>query len=170
MACSLVIKSMDKEKLTKFTLDFLRKQKIAFVSTSSRHGDPQVAMVYCAVDDDFTFNFIATSGSRKIKNIKSNPHVAIAVGSVEDLITVQCGGHAEILDYGDVDIRRGGEIIHKVMSQSGLTNSPEWPILLSFPKTELSIFTVKPQWMSLLDLNYRKDPEIYAHEYQIVLP
>ncbi|MBI2064736.1 MAG: pyridoxamine 5'-phosphate oxidase family protein [Candidatus Yanofskybacteria bacterium] len=168
-ACA-ISNGMDKQKLTKFSLDFLRKQKIAFVSTVSAQGDPQVAMIYCAVDDDFTFNFITTSGSRKFQNIKNNPHVAIAVGSPEDLITIQCGGHAVLVDYGNTDVRRGGEIIHKVMSQAGLTNSPEWPVLLSFPKTELGLFTVKPDWMVLLDLNYKKDPDNYAHEYQVVLP
>ena len=122
------------------------------------------------MDDDFTFNFVTTAASRKFKNIKSNPHVSIAIGSANDLITVQCGGHAEVLDYKDSAIRRAGKIIQRVMSQANLTDSPEWPVLLSFPKSELGVFIVKPQWMVLLYLNYKKDPKVYAHNYQIVLP
>jgi len=40
-----LLKNMKKDELRKFTLDFIKKQQVAFVATASRQGDPQVAMI-----------------------------------------------------------------------------------------------------------------------------
>lgn len=159
----------DHSKIKKLALKFLKDHKSAVVATASRSGEPQAATVFYAIDDDFTFNFITDSKSRKFKNLKENPHVAIVVGTGEDVRTIQCGGHAEVVEYLK-DTDRAERIIKKVHKNSTLHGAPPaLPILLN-PEVELGVFTVKPEWMTMLNLEYEKDPEGYKHEYYKVLP
>lgn len=156
-------------KTKKLALKFLKDHKTAVVATASRSGEPEAATVWYAIDDDFTFNFIADKESRKYKNLKENPHVAIVVGIGPDVMTIQCGGHADIIDYLK-DTDRAERIIRKVIDNTKLHgNLPALPVLMN-PDVELGVFTVKPEWMVMLNLEYEKDPEGYKHEYSKVLP
>ncbi len=159
----------DRGEIRKIALKFLKDHKTAVVATASRAGEPEAATLFYAIDDDFTFNFITDSKSRKFRNLKENPHVAIVVGTGEDIRTVQCGGHAETVDYlRDTD--RAEKIIKKVHANSKLHGAPPaLPVLIN-PDVELAVFIVKPEWMSMLNLEYEKDPEGYKHEYSKVLP
>ena len=161
--------SNEREKTKKLALKFLKDHKSAVVATASRSGEPQASTVFYAIDDDFTFNFITDNKSRKFKNLKENPHVAIVVGTGEDVRTIQCGGHADIINYlRDTD--KAEKIIKKVYANSNLHGTPPaLPVLIN-PNVELAVFTVKPEWMAMLNLEYEKDPEGYKHEYSKVLP
>src|SRR3990167_9696266 len=89
----------NKQKRRELALKVLKKHNIAIVATASRRGEPQASTLFYAIDDDFTFNFITDNKSRKWKNLKENPHVALVIGTGPDVMTVQCGGHVEIVDY-----------------------------------------------------------------------
>ena|SRR3989344_9660029 len=159
----------EREKTKKLALKFLKNHKSAVVATASRSGEPQASTVFYAIDDDFTFNFTTDTKSRKLKNLKENPHVAIVVGTGPDVMTIQCGGHVEIIDYLK-DTDRAEKIIRKVIDNSKLYgNPPALPVLMN-PDVELGVFIVKPEWMVMLNLEYEKDPEGYKHEYSKVLP
>ena len=161
--------SNEREKNKKLALKFLKNHKSAVVATASRSGEPQASTVFYAIDDDFTFNFTTDTKSRKLKNLKENPHVAIVVGTGPDVMTIQCGGHVEIIDYLK-DTDRAEKIIRKVIDNSKLYgNPPALPVLMN-PDVELGVFIVKPEWMVMLNLEYEKDPEGYKHEYSKVLP
>lgn len=157
------------KKAKRLALKYLKDHKTAVVATASKSGEPEAATVFYAINDDFTFNFITDSTSRKFKNLKENPHVAIVVGTGEDVITIQCGGHADIIDYAK-DAHRAGEVASKVLENSKLhSKPPALPIFLN-PYVETGVFIVKPLWMIMLNLEYEKDPEGYKHEYFKVLP
>lgn len=160
---------MTREEIRKLTLKFLREHKTAVLATATRQGEPQAATVFYYIDDDFTFNFVTDKKSRKFQNLKDNPHVAIVVGSGPDVMTVQCGGHAEIIDYGN-DTKTAEEIAKKVMKNSSLGGAPPGLPVLLYPLVELAYFKVKPEWMVLLNLEYQKHSESYQHDYHKVLP
>ncbi|MDO8496785.1 MAG: pyridoxamine 5'-phosphate oxidase family protein [bacterium] len=159
----------EREKTKKLALQFLREHKTAVVATASRSGEPEAATLFYAIDGDLTFNFITDSKGRKFKNLRENPHAAIVVGIGPDVMTIQCGGHAEIIDYLK-DTDRAEKVIRKVIDNSKLHgNPPALPVLMN-PDVELGVFIVKPEWMVMLNLEYEKDPEGYKHEYSKVLP
>lgn len=160
---------MTKEQIKKTVFEFLKDNKTAVIATATRQGDPQASTVFYAIDDDFTFNFIADNKSRKFKNLKDNPHIAIVVGAGPDVMTIQCGGHVEIIDYSK-DFNRAEKIIRKVLDNSKLHNEPPALPVLMNPNVELGIFIVKPTWMVMLNLEIKKDGEYYPHEYIKVLP
>lgn len=159
----------EREKNKKLALKFLRDHKTAVVATASRTGEPEAATLFYAVDDDFTFNFFADKESRKYKNLKENPHVAIVIGTGPDVMTVQCGGHAEIINYLK-DTDRAEKIIRKIITNTKLHGAPPALPVLMNPDLELAVFVVKPEWMTMLNLEYEKDPEGYKHEYYKILP
>ena len=159
----------NRKKTKELALKFLKDHKTAVVATASRSGEPEAATVFYAIDDDFTFNFITDSEGRKFKNLKENPHVAIVVGIGPDVMTVQCGGHARMIDYIK-DTNRAEKVIRKVYENSKLHGDPPvLPVLIN-PDVQLGVFTVKPAWMVMLNLEYEKDPEGFKHEYYKVLP
>ena len=150
-------------------LKFLKNNKTAVLATASRQGQPGAATVFYAIDDDFTFNFITDNRSRKWNNIKENPHVAIVVGTGPDVMTIQCGGHVEIIDNVR-DMEKAQEIIRRVIANSKLHGAPPALPVLMNPDVQLGVFKVKPEWMALLNLEINKDGEDYPHEYIKVLP
>lgn len=156
-------------KAKKFALKFLKDHKTAVVATASRSGEPQAATLFYAIDDDFTFYFITDKTSRKFKNLKENPHVAIVVGTGEDVRTVQCGGHVEIVDYLR-DTNRAEGIIRKVIENSKLHSEPSALPVLMNPNVEFGVFILKPSWMVILDLEIKKEGEKYLSDYLKVLP
>lgn len=159
----------DHKKVKRLALKFLRDHKTAVLATASRAGEPEAATIFYAIDDDFTFSFVTDKVSRKFKNLKENPHVAVVVGTGEDVRTVQCGGHIEIIDYLK-DTDRAEKIIRKVIENSKLhSEPPAWPVLIN-PSVELGVFTLKPSWMVLLDLEIQKNGEATPHDYLKVLP
>lgn len=161
--------NQDHKKAKSLALKFLKDHKTAVLATASRGGEPEAATVFYSIDDDFTFNFITDQTSRKYKNLKENPHVAVVVGTGEDVRTVQCGGHVEIIDYIK-DTNRAEKIIRRVLENSKLHNeSPAWPVLMN-PNVELGVFTLKPSWMVLLDLEIRTTGESMPHDYLKILP
>lgn len=159
----------ERQKIKRLAFKFLRDHKTAVVATASRSGEPEAATVFYAVDDDFTFNFITDKSSRKYKNLKENSHVAIVVGTGPDVMTIQCGGHADIVDYLK-DTDRAEKVIRKVINNANLRGSPPALPVLMNPDVELGVYTVKPEWMIMLNLEYKKDPEGYKSEYHKILP
>ena len=157
------------KKTKELALKFLKDHKTAVVATASRSGEPEAATLFYAIDDDFIFNFITDSKGRKFKNLKENPHVAIVIGTGPDVVTIQCGGHAEMIDYLK-DTDRAEKVIRKVHENSKLhVNPPALPVLVN-PGVQLGVFIVKPEWMVMLNLEYEKDPEGFKREYYKVLP
>ena len=160
---------MTREKTKELALKFLKDHKTAVVATASRVGEPEAATVFYAIDDDFTFNFVTDNKSRKFKNLKENPHVAVVIGTGPDVMTIQCGGHIQIVDYSK-DLNRAESIIRKVVANSNLYGSPPaLPVLLN-PNVELGVFTFKPDWMVLLNLEIQKNGTDYQGDYVKVLP
>lgn len=83
---------MDKKKV----LDFIKKQKLAVLSTINSENKPQSAVLEFGETDNFEIILDMYNTSRKYKNIKENPNVSLVVGWDEN-ITVQYEGIASEL-------------------------------------------------------------------------
>ncbi len=89
---------MDKKKILK---EFLRKNKLAVLSTVSS-GKPQSAVLEFSETDDLEIVFDTLSTSRKYKNLKNDKNVSLVIGWDEN-VTVQYEGEANELSGAELE-------------------------------------------------------------------
>jgi len=75
-------------------LTFVRRSKLAVVSTTSSAGAPQAAVVGIAVTDALEIVFDTLETSRKAVNLRRDARIALVIGWDEEQ-TVQCEGIAD---------------------------------------------------------------------------
>ena len=75
-------------------LTFVRRSKLAVVSTTSSAGAPQAAVVGIAVTDALEIVFDTLETSRKAPNLRRDGRIALVIGW-DDAQTVQCEGVAD---------------------------------------------------------------------------
>lgn len=127
---------MDKQKVH----DFLKKNELCVLSTASKNGKPQSAVMSYCLKDDSLFIFTETS-TRKYKNIAENNQVSIVVGGFKEDPTVQLDG--TITELG---LNEGVKIKEYVL---GL--HPEWKGY--FDSSDGRWFEIKPSWMRFSDFS-----------------
>ena len=67
---------MQREQL----IQFLRKYKLAVQASIASDGAPQAAVVGIAVSDQLELVFDTTESTRKYRNLRANPRIALVVG------------------------------------------------------------------------------------------
>jgi PPOX class probable F420-dependent enzyme len=77
-------------------LAFLRRHRLAVVTTVSPAGSPQAAVIGIAVTEALDILFDTVTTSRKYANLRADPRVALVIGWEAEQ-TVQCEGMAEVL-------------------------------------------------------------------------
>jgi len=138
---------MDKSQI----LDFVKKHKLAVLSTVSSENKSQSAVLEFGETDDFEIIFDTFSTARKYKNLKQNNNVSLVIGWDEN-ITVQYEGTAEELKGEEAEKYK--EIYWK--------KNPEarrWA-----EREGIVYFKVKPVWIRYSDLN-RHPWEIHELEF-----
>src|ERR1700733_5602728 len=75
-------------------LEFLQKNRLGVISTTSERGDPQSALVGIAVTDRLEIVFDTLGRTRKCQNLRKHPRISIVVGWEQE-ITVQYEGIAD---------------------------------------------------------------------------
>lgn len=76
-------------------LAFLRRFKLAVVSTVTSEGASQAAIVGFAVSDELELVFDTSKRSRKLANLRANPRVAVVIGGWDSEQTAQLEGLAD---------------------------------------------------------------------------
>ncbi len=123
-------------------LDFIKKQKLAVISTVVG-GKPESAVLEFGETDKLELIFDTFTSSRKYKNLQTNKNVSFVIGWDEN-ITVQYEGMAEELIGEEA----------KKYKQEYWTKNPKakrWET-----KEGITYFRVIPTWIRYSDLN--KDP------------
>lgn len=90
---------MDRKK---FVYKFLNSQELAIISSISLEGNPQSALVGFGEQENLELIFGTNNLSRKYKNLKNNPKVAVVIGW-EEKKTLQYEGDAEELGGKELD-------------------------------------------------------------------
>lgn len=120
-------------------LTFLKKNELAVVSTASKNGKPQSAVIAYAIKDDFTILWMTDEKSRKNKNIRDNNQICLVIGGFNNDPTVQIEGITKKLDDKNT----------KKAKQFMLSLYPEWA---SYFKSPGAIFySIKPNWIRFSD-------------------
>ncbi len=73
---------------------FLRKHKLAVQASVAPGGAPQAAVVGFAVSDDFEIVFDTVESTRKYRNLRADPRIALVIGW-DDEVTAQIEGIAD---------------------------------------------------------------------------
>lgn len=124
-------------------LSFLKQKepKICVLSTVDTANHPESAVVGYGIQDDLTLLFSTEEHTRKLQNIKTNPHVAVVIGWGLDEKNVQYEGLASLIFPG-MELYQESEAFFYQMN----------PGALAF-KTPTTVFiTVTPTWIRLLDI------------------
>ncbi|MBI3577618.1 pyridoxamine 5'-phosphate oxidase family protein [Candidatus Gottesmanbacteria bacterium] len=125
-----------------FLYNFMRKHTIGVLSTVSREGNPEAAVVEFGETKDLELIFDTIDTFRKYQNLKQNPSVAFVVGWDENK-TVQYEGGAVELTGIKLDK-------YKQVYFAKLPEAQKWE---STPGTKY--FKVIPKWIRYTDLNKR---------------
>jgi nitroimidazol reductase NimA-like FMN-containing flavoprotein (pyridoxamine 5'-phosphate oxidase superfamily) len=125
-------------------LTFIRRHTFAAVATANASGGPQVAIVRFVATPQFEIVFDTTEATRKAKNLRQNPKVAIAIGWDESQ-SIQIEGLADEPRDGELDR------VKKAYSES----YPKFFHARQRAKG-LVYFRVRPNWMCHGD--FRQNP------------
>ena len=124
-----------------FLYDFIKQHKLAVVSSVSKDGSPQSAIVGMAVSKDLEIVFDTVKTSRKYENLVQNPKVAAVIGW-DDETTVQYEGIATVLTRSEDDYYR--EIYFEAYPD-GRDRAANWAGLVHFKVT--------PKWLRYSNFN-----------------
>ncbi len=127
-------------------LEFLRSNRYAVQSTVNDKGFPQCAVMAIVVTDDFEIVFDTLATTRKAINLRANPHVAFAFGSLapDAQYSVQYEGIARSLQPGERE--RLLELYFKTFPEG--RKRAAWK--------DMTHFVVQPTWIRYLD--YKAEP------------
>ena len=127
-------------------LEFLRLHRVAVQTSVSAAGVPQAAIVGIAVTDQFEIVFDTLQTTRKARNLRHNPPIALVIGgwAPEDERTVQYEGEADEPSGAELDR----------LKQVYFAAYPDGPSRASWPG--LIYVRVRPKWIRYSD--YNQDP------------
>lgn len=141
-------------------LAFVRKNKLAVISTVSIEGKPEAATILYYCDNDFNFFFLTRNDTRKVVNLTSNKHVAIVIGTELGPSTMQMEGIAERVSA----VEAQNEFI-KELSKDSILNALYYGPFLNLTGINFSLYKVTITWARWLTLDLKNMREAY---FQIV--
>lgn len=119
-------------------LEFLRRPTYAVEASVSPHGEPQAAVIGIAVTDDLEIVFDTLGTTRKARNLRLDPRIALVVGW-DDACTAQYEGIA--------DEPHGEELAR--LKAVYFAKFPDGPERESWPG--ITYFRVRPRWIRFSD-------------------
>jgi PPOX class probable F420-dependent enzyme len=86
-------------KLTPKQAAFLKANEVCRLATASKGGSPQVTPVIYAMDGQ-NFVIAVDYGTKKLKNVKENPKVALVVDKLRPIKAVTIEGECKVYERG----------------------------------------------------------------------
>ncbi len=87
-------------KLSPKEIDFLKNNEMCRFATASKKGEPHVVPVSYIWDQDYAY-IVTDYGTRKLKNLRENPHAAILIDTGETRKLLLISGPVEIIEKGE---------------------------------------------------------------------
>ncbi|MBI3620125.1 pyridoxamine 5'-phosphate oxidase family protein [Candidatus Roizmanbacteria bacterium] len=136
---------MDKATQKSQVLSFIRRHQVAIVSTVSPENKPEAATMGISEKDNLELIFQTPNTTRKYRNLKNNPNVAVTFGwDLNEFITVQYEGIVYELQEDEINEYR----------QIHITKNP-----ISKPYAYLpthKYFKIIPKWIRYWDIKKNK--------------
>lgn len=149
----------EKEKQKNLAWQFLTQQGMCTIATISPENTPEAASVAFFMDHDWTIYIVTHPESRKLKNISSNPKVAIVAGTTLIPQTVQIEGTAEIMTSSSADFP---VISEKIKNSGKFTMDPIIQTLVG----NYVILKIHITWLRYL----RFDQAANKANYAVIIP
>jgi len=124
-----------------FVYEFIKRYRLAVISTHSLNNKPEAALVGMAISTDLEIVFDTVKTSRKYQNLLKNPSVAVVIGW-DNETTVQFEGIATELNGADAPYYK--EIYFEVYPD-GRERDKTWPDIVHFKIT--------PKWIRYSNFN-----------------
>jgi nitroimidazol reductase NimA-like FMN-containing flavoprotein (pyridoxamine 5'-phosphate oxidase superfamily) len=101
-------------KLSTKEIDFLKSNELCRFATASGEGEPHVVPVSYIWDQDYAY-IVTDYKTRKLKNLRENPHAAVLVdtGGTQKLLLIS--GPVEIIEKGE-EYRRLYKLFYSKLS------------------------------------------------------
>jgi nitroimidazol reductase NimA-like FMN-containing flavoprotein (pyridoxamine 5'-phosphate oxidase superfamily) len=101
-------------KLSATEIEFLKSNELCRFATASKKGEPHVVPVSYVWDQDYAY-IVTDYGTRKLKNLRENPHAAVLVdtGGTQKLLLIS--GPVEIIEKGE-EYRRLYKLFYSKLS------------------------------------------------------
>ncbi len=141
---------------------FLQLHHTMVLASISNDVEPQAATIYYVCDDDFNLYFMTAANSKKAENLRTNGKVAFVVGQGPEIITIQGGGVAKELPSEEA------HTFHELIKQVAFTSANQWPVL-QLAEEGFSTFKIAPTWLSYLNLEKEKYPDIASKEFYKII-
>ena len=127
-------------------LTFLRGSRYAVEASVSPGGQPQAAIMGIVVTDTFEILFDTLGTTRKMTNLRANPKIALAIGSLQE------GEERGVQYEGIADEPRGAELAR--VQELYFAKFPEGRARLSWPG--ITYVRVRPTWLRYSDYGGRE--------------
>ena len=136
--------------------NFMRTNMLAVQASVAPDGSPQAAVIGIVVDDDGSVFFDTLTSSRKCKNLRADPRIALVVGwDLEQGRTVQLEGIA--------DEPTGDELAR--LQQLYFASFPDGIERKALP--DITYFRVRPTWLRDSDFG-QQPPAIVEHDFALL--
>lgn len=97
---SSAVKKPTRAQFSKGEVDFLEQNEMCRFATSSAKGEPHVVPVSYVWDQDHAV-IVTDYGTRKLKNLRENPHAAILIDTNNTNKLLMLSGPVEIIEKGE---------------------------------------------------------------------
>ena len=101
-------------KLSAKEIDFLKSSELCRFATASQKGEPHVVPVSYVWDQDYAY-IVTDYGTRKLKNLRENPHAAVLIDAAGTQKLLLISGPVEIIERGE-EYRRLYELFYSKLS------------------------------------------------------
>lgn len=95
----------------KFAYNFVTKNRTAALATVDTNSQPDIATIYCVVDEDLTLYFTSRVEGRKYINLLAHPVVALSLTDESNLAVMLIKGRAERVEQLDLE----QQIMHRLL-------------------------------------------------------
>lgn len=127
----------------KSLLEFLRQHRLAVQASASTVNEPQAAVIGFAVTDRFEIVFDTLQSTRKARNLRRNPKLALVIGGLSP-------GDERTVQYEGIADEPSGEELERLKG-AYYAVYPDGPSRLSW--TGLIYVRVRPTWVRYSDFN-----------------
>lgn len=100
-----------KVKFSKKEIQFLKQNELCRFATASKKGEPHIVPVSYVFHEGFPY-IVTDYGTKKLKNLKQNPHAAILVDTAGTQKLLLISGSVAIIEKGE-EYRNLYKIFHE---------------------------------------------------------